>query len=45
MIDLLATHYNYLVVVALIASAGLLFNAVSGFCGLNAALGIDTADE
>ena len=31
--------------VTLIASAGLLFNAVSGFCGLNAALGIDTAEE
>jgi len=27
---------------AVLAAAGLLFNAVTGFCGINAALGIDT---
>ncbi|MFC6837371.1 YgaP family membrane protein [Halomarina ordinaria] len=27
-----------------LASAGLLFNAVTCFCGLNAALGLDTTD-
>ena len=31
--------------ITLVASAGLLFNAVAGFCGLNAALGIDTTEE
>jgi hypothetical protein len=27
---------------AVLAAAGLVFNAVTGFCGINAALGIDT---
>ena len=31
--------------VTLLASAGLLFNAGVGFCGLNAALGVDTTEE
>jgi hypothetical protein len=31
-----------LAVVGMIASAGLLFNAATQFCGVNAALGLDT---
>lgn len=31
--------------VTLVASVGLLFNAVTCFCGVNAALGLDTTEE
>ncbi|MFD1513915.1 YgaP-like transmembrane domain [Halomarina rubra] len=34
-----------LAALTLLASAGLAFNAVTCFCGLNAALGLDTTDE
>jgi hypothetical protein len=31
--------------VAIVAGAGLLFNAVTGFCGMNALLGVDTCSR
>jgi hypothetical protein len=31
--------------VALLAGVGLLFNAVTGFCGMNALLGVDTCSR
>jgi hypothetical protein len=31
--------------IAFVGAAGLLFNAATGFCGINAALGIDTRNE
>ncbi|MWG34405.1 YgaP family membrane protein [Halomarina oriensis] len=34
-----------LATLTLLASAGLAFNAVTCFCGLNAALGLDTSNE
>jgi hypothetical protein len=41
---LLSDHHRGALLAA-IASAGLLFNATTGFCGCNAALGIDTTSE
>ena len=40
----LTANSQLLAVAAFLAAAGLAFNALSGFCGVNAVLGIDTCN-